>query len=154
NLRRLLDKIVSFRTLGGNSSTSSRRSIMARLARAKLFHPNEVSVLHCVHRCVRRGYLCGKDAATGNNYDYRKKWLEDRLAELAAQFGIDVKGYAILSNHFHVVLRNRPDVVATWSDTEVARRWLMLRPQAADGEEPTEAELDMIRKDPHRLRRI
>ena len=26
-------------------------------------------------------------------------------------------------NHVHVILRNRPDVVAGWSDEEVARRW-------------------------------
>jgi hypothetical protein len=33
-----------------------------------------------------------------------------------------VLGFAILSNHFHLVLRNRPDVVAAWSDSEVASR--------------------------------
>src|SRR5271157_721478 len=33
-----------------------------------------------------------------------------------------------MSNHVHVILRNRPDVVALWSDQEVARRWLALFP--------------------------
>ena len=33
---------------------------------------------------------------------------------------IDLLGYAILSNHFHLILRTRPDVVATWDDREVA----------------------------------
>ena len=33
-----------------------------------------------------------------------------------------------MSNHLHVILRNRPDVVALWSDSEVARRWLTLFP--------------------------
>ncbi len=34
----------------------------------------------------------------------------------------------MMSNHLHVILRNRPDVVAIWSDQEVARRWLALFP--------------------------
>ena len=95
---------------------------MARLARADLFDPAEVSVVHCINRCVRRCFLCGDDPHTGANYDHRKAWLERRLAFLAGQFGIDVLGFAILSNHFHLVLRNRPDVVAAWSDSEVASR--------------------------------
>ena len=33
-----------------------------------------------------------------------------------------------MSNHLHVILRSRPDVVALWSDEEVARRWLTLFP--------------------------
>ena len=36
------------------------------------------------------------------------------------------------SNHLHVVLRNRPDVVQEWSDDEVARRWLRLYPKRRD----------------------
>jgi hypothetical protein len=38
------------------------------------------------------------------NFDHRKRWLEDRLIFLAAQFGIDVVGFSILSNHFHLIL--------------------------------------------------
>ena len=33
-----------------------------------------------------------------------------------------------MSNHLHVILRNRPDVVTHWSDQEVARRWLAVFP--------------------------
>ncbi len=40
----------------------------------------------------------------------------------AANIGIDLLGTAIMSNHFHLVLRSRPDAVQTWDDTEVARR--------------------------------
>ena len=39
-----------------------------------------------------------------------------------------------MSNHFHLVLRSRPDVVAEWGDTDVARRWLMLCPVRRDGQ--------------------
>jgi len=93
---------------------------MARLARADVFDPAEVSVFHCINRCVRRCFLCGDDPLTGQNFDHRKAWLESRLQFLAGQFGIDVLGFAILSNHFHLVLRNRPDVVAAWTDTGTA----------------------------------
>jgi hypothetical protein len=43
-----------------------------------------------------------------------------------------------------LVLRSRPDVVATWDDDQVARRWLLLCPirKHADGsaKEPSQAE--------------
>jgi REP element-mobilizing transposase RayT len=131
---------------------------MARLARAELVDPAEVAVFHCFHRCVRRGYLCGDDPYTGRNYDYRKQWIEKRLEWLASVFGIDLVGFSIMSNHFHVILRSRPDVVVGWSDTEVARRWFLLCPlrKNADGqpEQPSEAELDTIRRVPERLAEI
>jgi len=128
---------------------------MARLARADVFDPAEVSVFHCINRCVRRCFLCGDDPLTGKNFDHRKAWLEKRLEFLAGQFGIDILGFAILANHFHLVLRNRPDVVATWDDSEVARRWLHLCPArkmpAGQPAEPTEAEFDSIRCVPEKL---
>jgi hypothetical protein len=37
-----------------------------------------------------------------------------------------------MSNHLHVVLRNRPDVVGGWTDDEVARRWWNLFPLRRD----------------------
>src|SRR5271157_3019605 len=33
-----------------------------------------------------------------------------------------------MSNHVHVILRNRPDVVTLWTDQEVALRWLTIFP--------------------------
>jgi hypothetical protein len=84
---------------------------MARLVRADVFDPAEVSVFHCINRCVRRCFLCGSDPVSGRSYEHRKRWLEERLRFLAGCFGIDVLAFAILSNHFHVILRNRPDMV-------------------------------------------
>ncbi|MFM7865590.1 MAG: hypothetical protein ACKPHU_15355, partial [Planctomycetaceae bacterium] len=53
-----------------------------------------------------------------------------------------------MSNHLHLVLRSRPDVVREWSDDEVARRWLMLCPERRDENrrplEPTEFEISRI----------
>jgi hypothetical protein len=50
------------------------------------------------------------------------------LEALASVFGIDVLTYAVMSNHIHTILRNRPNVVAGWSDEEVAVRWLSVFP--------------------------
>lgn len=72
--------------------------------------------------------MLGNDPLTGKNFDHRKLWIEDQLVRLSANFGIDLLCFAIMSNHFHLILRSRPDVVAAWDDTEVARRWLMLCP--------------------------
>jgi hypothetical protein len=60
-----------------------------------------------------------------------------------------------MSNHFHLIIRSRPDVVATWDDSEVARRWLLICPVrknlAGEPEEPNEFELNSIRNDPRKL---
>ena len=131
---------------------------MARLARADVFAPDEVAVVHVMNRVVRRCFLLGTDSLTGKNYDHRKGWIENLLKQFAAQFGIDLLGFAVMSNHFHLILRSRPDVVATWDDTEVARRWLMLCPIRKDKnrlpEEPNEVELNSIRNDAQKLETV
>ena len=59
---------------------------------------------------------------------YRRTWIRDRLESLAGLFGVEIAAFAVMSNHLHVILRSRPDVVALWSDQEVARQWLALFP--------------------------
>ncbi len=131
---------------------------MPRIGRRFLVAPAEVGVYHCVNRCVRRTFLCGTDERTGKNFDHRKQWLQDRLQFQAGRFGVDVLGFAVMSNHLHVVLRNRPDIVAGWSDIEVARRWWNLFPKRRDKDrnpkEPTDFELQMIIANPERLLEI
>lgn len=128
---------------------------MSRQARGEYLDPHTVQIVHTTQRCVRRAYLCGHDPLTGVCYDHRKQWIRDRQEFLASVFGIDCLTYAVMSNHLHLVLRSRPDVVATWSDEEIARRWLRLFPKRKhkDGtpREPTAKELDSILSDPDRL---
>lgn len=131
---------------------------MGRQARAEVFSPDEVAIVHVMNRVVRRCFLMGDDPLTGKNYDHRKLWMESELERLAAGFAIDLLTFTILDNHFHLALRSRPDVVNSWDDTEVARRWLMICPKRKhrDGtpKEPSEKELNSIRKDPDKLREI
>lgn len=131
---------------------------MARLARAELFAHDEIATVHVMNRVVRRCFLMGDDPVSGKNYDHRKVWIEELLVHLASQFGIDLLGFAILSNHFHLILRSRPDCVAQWDDTEVARRWLLICPKHKDNYGhptiPSQAELDLIRNNPVQLAEI
>jgi len=128
---------------------------MPRVRRRFLLDPAEIGIYHCINRCVRRAYLCGKDPVSGKDFEHRRQWIQDRLQFLAGQFGVDVLGFAVMSNHVHVVLRNRPDVVQGWSDGEVARRWWNVFPERRDREgnpkEPTAIELQMITIDTEKL---
>jgi hypothetical protein len=130
---------------------------MPRILRKFVFDAENVGVYHCISRCVRRAFLCGtdSDSVTTRCFDHRKEWLQARLAFLAGRFGIDVLGFAIMSNHLHVVVRNRPDVVRDWSDDEVARRWLGLFPlgrdQSGPPKAPSQSQLLTITSNPARL---
>ena len=122
---------------------------MARANRRDVLADGEIQVVHCINRCVRRAFLCGKDELTGKNYDHRRELIRNRLEFLAGVMGIEVLGYAIMSNHFHTILRSRHDLVAAWSDDQVALKWWLLCParKNKDGSpaEPTEFELNQIR---------
>jgi len=124
---------------------------MARVNRREVLADDEIHVVHCVNRCVRRGYLCGVDPLTGKNFEHRRDWVRKRLEFLAGVFGIDVLGFSVMSNHLHVILRNRPDLVKNWSDEEVARRWWTLFPsrRTEDGApaEPAETDLNALMAD-------
>lgn len=127
---------------------------MPRLSRAEVIDPRQVTIVHAINRTVRRCFLMGDDPISGTNFDHRKEWIETLLQHFAAHFGIDLLCYSILSNHYHLILRTRPDVVAEWDDTEVARRWLMICPQRKIGAlpaQPTQMELNSIRNCPVKL---
>lgn len=78
---------------------------------------------HCVSRCVRRAFLCGKDNHTGQNYEHRRKWVQDRIHQLTQVFCIDVCAYAVMSNHTHLVLHVNQPIANNLSMEEVMMRW-------------------------------
>ena len=68
---------------------------------------------------------------SGRNFDHRKQWLVVRIKELAANFAIDVCAYAVMSNHYHLVLHVNQDQLGQWSDEEVIKRWTAIFPNNA-----------------------
>jgi REP element-mobilizing transposase RayT len=154
-VRILLTTSVLADTIESRLENLLERPGMPAYARSHIVPPDEVGVYHCMARCARRAFLCGVDPLTNHDYDYRKQWIRERLELLASVFAIDICGYAVMSNHLHVVLRARPDLVRDWSDEEVALRWTRLCPprDPATGEKtgPSACDLNMIVSDPARL---
>ena len=81
---------------------------------------------HITARCVRRTFLCGIDRSTGVSYEHRRQWIENRIRILASLFALDVCAYAVMSNHYHIVLKHCPDKADQWSDAAVIERWTSL----------------------------
>ncbi|HDH08354.1 MAG TPA: transposase [Gammaproteobacteria bacterium] len=81
---------------------------------------------HCICRCVRRAFLWGVDQYSGKDYSHRKQWVVEKLAELSGIFAIDVCAYAVMSNHYHVVLYVDKEQALSWSDETVIEHWSRL----------------------------
>ena len=96
------------------------------LPRSALVSVQSTPYYHCIGRCVRRAFLCGEDAYTGRSFEHRRGWIVERLALLSSVVGIDVAAYAVMSNHYHVVLRINADLAASWPVDEVLSRWCRL----------------------------
>lgn len=131
---------------------------MARRRRSDIFVPGEIAVVHVMNKVVRGHLLFGYDPITNRNYDHRKAWMESRLELQARCFAIDLLGFSVLDNHFHQMLRSRPDIVATWSDEEVARRWLTLCPERFDEKgiplEPTDEDISRLCRQAKKIKEI
>ncbi|MGF1769183.1 transposase, partial [Enterovibrio makurazakiensis] len=93
-------------------------------ARSSLISIDATPYYHCVSRCVRRTFLCGYDEQAQQSYEHRRGWIENRLLALANAFCIDVCAYAIMSNHYHVVLHINAEKAKKLSQHDVVERWL------------------------------
>jgi putative transposase len=73
------------------------------MPRSQYVQDGQEGLFHCFNRCVRRAFLCGFDSVTGRDFSHRKELLAKRLQFLASVFAIDVCGFAIMMNHFHLL---------------------------------------------------
>jgi REP element-mobilizing transposase RayT len=78
---------------------------------------------HITSRCVRRAFLCGIDHYSGQNYEHRRQWVVNRIRLLSSLFAIDVCAYAVMSNHYHLVLKLCPGQLDDLSDDQIMERW-------------------------------
>ena len=101
------------------------------LARSEQIDLKATPYYHVMNRCVRRSFLCGFDELTQTDYSHRKAWIVDRLKYLADIFAIKICAYAIMSNHYHVVLYVEEKQAEAWSEEEIIHRWASIFPKDA-----------------------
>ncbi|MBQ4880669.1 transposase [Pseudoalteromonas luteoviolacea] len=95
-------------------------------ARKALIDLSSTSYYHLIARCVRRAFLCGEDEYTGKNFDHRRTWLVERVKLLSSVFAIEIAAFAIMSNHYHLVVKVNRQQALGWPDNEVISRWYKL----------------------------
>ncbi|NRD73484.1 transposase [Shewanella sp. VB17] len=95
-------------------------------ARRALIAPESTPFYHVINRCVRRAFLCGEDGLTGQSYEHRRGWIVDRVKDLSTIFCIDVCAYAVMNNHYHLVLKIDVDGAQRLNPKDVISRWLQL----------------------------
>ena len=120
----------------------------------------ETSYYHCFSRCVRRAFLCGVDAVSGKSNEHRRGWVERQILAQPRAFCVEVAGYSIMSNHYHVVVKVNLDLAASLSAEAIVARWqqlyrlnpLMERFKA--GNALTDAEKDNVATQIARMREV
>jgi putative transposase len=95
-------------------------------ARRNLISLDDTPYYHCIARCVRRAFLCGDDPYTRKNFNHRRQWLVERIKTEASVFAIDICAYAIMHNHYHLVLHVDRAQASNWTQEEVIQRWCTL----------------------------
>ncbi len=95
-------------------------------ARKHLVCVSDTPYYHITSRCVRRAFLCGIDRRSGKSYEHRRSWIEDRIRLLSSLFSIYICAYAVMSNHYHLVIKLNPKESEQWSNDEVLMRWTAL----------------------------
>jgi REP element-mobilizing transposase RayT len=80
------------------------------------------------------------------------------MKSLATIFAVDVCAFAVMDNHYHNILRTRPDIATSWSDREVAARWLELCPRKPQSKKkpapPLENQIAALLASPHRIAQL
>jgi REP element-mobilizing transposase RayT len=117
-----------------NNHVCSQQSYMdcaMTISRALKVDLNLTPFYHCMTRCVRRTFLCGVDKETDQDFSHRKGWIVGRIKQLASIFAINVCAYAVMSNHYHVVLFVNAAQALAWNDQDIIDRWKLLCPRNA-----------------------
>jgi REP element-mobilizing transposase RayT len=95
-------------------------------ARKALVSLNDTPYYHVVARCVRRAWLWGFDEYAGRDYSHRKEWVLERLAQLTSIFTVEICAFAVMSNHYHLVVYVDQAQSRELSREQVVERWTQL----------------------------
>jgi REP element-mobilizing transposase RayT len=118
------------------------------VARKQLISIDDTPYYHIVTRCVRRAFLCGTDKYSGKCFEHRRQLIVDRIKQLAEVFNIDVCAYAVMSNHYHLVLK--VNSTEGWDEKRVLIHWsavsgiIPLCQRYLAGEHLSKPELNMV----------
>lgn len=132
---------------------------MPAYPRCCIVDPEKIEIFHIYSRCVQRAWLCGFDPLTQVDFSYRREWIKKLIEYQAGIFALDVGNYNILSNHLHLIVRTRPDIVKGWSDEEVAWRWKRAWPKWDDQQGvwdciPSDQSIGVLLSDPIKISQI
>jgi len=78
---------------------------------------------HCCTRAVRKAFILDDQSKDAPDKIDRRKWIEDRILFLTTVFAIDVCAYAVMSNHYHVILDVHKKHSDEWTPMEIITRW-------------------------------
>ncbi|WP_220765757.1 MULTISPECIES: transposase [unclassified Shewanella] len=92
-------------------------------ARRTLIDAETTPFYHIINRCVRRAYLCGEDAVSGKSFEHRRDWIVDKIKTLSNIFCIDICAFAVMSNHYHLVLKIDIDKAKSLTNRDIITRW-------------------------------
>ena len=69
---------------------------------------------------------------------------------LAKLFAIDILGFAVMSNHYHIVLQVNVSETIHWTDSDIANKWLALNPRKHESQTSRDTRKLMIMNSPAR----
>ncbi|QDT62731.1 hypothetical protein SV7mr_52820 [Stieleria bergensis] len=128
---------------------------MCRDPRSEVLDPHQVEAVHLYNRTIDGLYLLGKNPDTGEDFSYRQGWLVDKMNQLFAHLCIELLSYGVLSNHYHLNVRTRPDIAASLTDRQVAERWLSALSGQPDKDgnfkQPSEQAIEMLMANKEKL---
>jgi hypothetical protein len=124
---------------------------------SKLLEMGAPGHYHLVSRWARRTSGAGRRCGEAFDHAGRSYWIENRLFPLIKCFAMDLNGYAVMGDHFHLVLYNDPSAPSTWPDESVFDRYTRACP--APTQRPTKphtGQVPKIRslKSPERLAQV
>jgi len=128
-------------------------------ARRDIIREGEIATYHVWTQTAQQRFLLGNDSmdcSLHHNHEHRREWCESLLAYLAKVFAVDIANHNFLDNHFHLMLRTRPDIVAKLSDEEAAFRWALAWPEFDRDHNrwfriPTDDEIKAVLTNPKKL---